>query len=337
MKLIEHILPDVENIPRVPILEGPTPVKFLEGISKFTGVEIWMKDDGVTSSLYGGNKARKFEFIIGEALVKKAQTLVTSGGTGTNHGVAAVVFGRKWGLRVVLHLFEQYLTEYSRMNYQALLKLADEVHVHARPEKAFIKAYVDARRRAHAFYVPPGGSTPVANLGYVLAALELWAQIDAGEAPFPEKIFVPAGSLGTACGLIVGSALIPQPFEIVLVRVVDRMAVNSLVVHYYLWRLKRLVTALGGKIVSQPVWHVEHTCFGRAYGEPTPEGLRAMELFHRYDNVRLEPVYTAKSAAALLKYARRNTKGPLLLWKTNSGVSADELLRRTSEDRIERD
>ena len=105
-----------QHLPWTPLVDAPTPVQPLEQISARLDREVWIKRDDKTSSEYGGNKPRKLEFLLGEALAQNRKRVVTGGGVGTNHGLATTIFGKQLGLRVTLGLFDQPVTAHVRNN-----------------------------------------------------------------------------------------------------------------------------------------------------------------------------------------------------------------------------
>lgn len=95
----------LSEMPRVKLAYLPTPLEEMENLSDFLGgPKLFVKRDDCTGLAFGGNKARKLEFIVGEALRKKANVLITSGGVQTNHGRMTVAAAVKFGLKPVLNL-----------------------------------------------------------------------------------------------------------------------------------------------------------------------------------------------------------------------------------------
>ncbi len=93
-----------KRISYLPLGEFPTPVHQLKNLGLNN---LWIKRDDLTSSIYGGNKIRKLEFILGEVKRKKKKTIVTMGATGTHHGLATAIFARQLGIDVTLLMFDQ--------------------------------------------------------------------------------------------------------------------------------------------------------------------------------------------------------------------------------------
>jgi D-cysteine desulfhydrase len=306
----------------------PTPVHPLTRLGSEVGhPALWVKRDDLTSPLYGGNKPRKLDFLLGQAIAKGSRTLVTMGGVGSNHLLATALHGRDLGLRTVGVVFPQPDSEHVRANLRAG-KIAGVELVHI-PSKYLLPAAVAVtlarlrlREGNRPELIPGGGSSPLGSLGFVNAGLELAAQVQAGELPEPEAVFVPLGTGGTAAGLALGFTLAGLSTRVVAVRVIDRLLANR---PRLLGRLRATAALcrsrdetpfparLGGNL------EIDHGYIGPGYGHPTSEGQRAVERFRDLEGLSLEQTYTGKAAAALLDRAR-STQRPLLFWLTLSSA-----------------
>lgn len=312
----------------------PTPVRRLEKLGREIHCEnIWIKEDDKSSEHYGGNKIRKLEFILADALRKKKKTILTYGGIGTNHGLATCIHGRCLGLNTLLLLVDQPVTDHVQENllldrhFGAQLCYArNTVGAALRTIGYFIS------KRGNVYYLPPGGSSPVGSLGFVAAAFELKKQIDAGELPEPKYIFVALGSKGSMSGLLAGSRLAGLSSKVIGVRVA------------YLWLANEKATAkLANDVISlmrrydktvpsikfsEEDIHIAHDCCGEGYGFCTPEGKEAKELLEKTENVKLDLTYTAKTFAALLNFVKTNkglNNAPILYWHTYNSVDLTQL------------
>jgi D-cysteine desulfhydrase len=306
----------------------PTPVAPLEGLGRGA---LWIKRDDSSSELYGGNKVRKLEFLLGQARKQGALTLVTMGGTGSNHLLATALHGRSLGMGTVGVVFPQPETEAVRRNLAAdraagveLIPIRSKYLLPGAVAWALARVRLTTGRPAA--LIPGGGSSPVGALGFVNAGLELAAQIDGGQLPRPEAVFLPYGTGGTAVGLAIGLALAGLPTRVVAVRVIDRLLANRP-------RLRLLARAVATLIrrhqpgVDLPAWpgdnlEIRQGYIGAGYGYPTDEAARALTAFGERAGIRLEATYTAKAAAAFLDEAR-NAGGPLLFWNTYSSANID--------------
>jgi 1-aminocyclopropane-1-carboxylate deaminase/D-cysteine desulfhydrase-like pyridoxal-dependent ACC family enzyme len=296
-----------ESVPWMSLGRFPTRVERIEGLVS-PKVELWVKRDDESGTRYGGNKVRKLEFLLGEARAKGVLRLATLGAVGSHHVLATAIYGHAAGFAVDAVVFPQPVTPHVRDQIVAdvasgatlwpvrtLLGVPWKVH--------------RLKRDAAAYWIAPGGSSPVGTLGYVSAGLELLEQTEAGLLPRPDVIFVALGSCGTAAGLLVGLGGAPSlagfQGELVGVRVVDRIVCNESATRRLAARTAALLSARGEDWFNQsraPTFCVEHEWFGGAYGRPTFAGENAVARAAAV-GLRLEPTYTGKTMAALLAAA----------------------------------
>src|SRR6266404_1608876 len=191
-------------IPRVELAQTPTPLLKLERLSERVGVELWVKRDDLTGLLESGNKVRKLEFLIGEALAQGADTLITCGTLQSNCCRTVAAVSARLGLRAVLAL------KGSRPPvYDGNLLLDD------------VLADLEARVRARGgrpYVIPESGATVVGALGYMACAREIREQTRHG-APDFDTIVITAFSGGSQAGLLMGKQLAGLRAEIVSVAV----------------------------------------------------------------------------------------------------------------------
>jgi 1-aminocyclopropane-1-carboxylate deaminase/D-cysteine desulfhydrase-like pyridoxal-dependent ACC family enzyme len=313
-----------ERLPWLQLGGGPTPVQHLEAPGDGRG-ELWVKRDDLTSPLYGGNKVRKLEYLLADALRSDAGRLITTGVVGSHHCLATAVHGRRVGLPTSLVLFPQPMTAHARHVAALNEAWADEIrHCSSFAAQPFVEAALRWRRRKDRPYViPGGGSNALGALGYVGGALELSEQVMRGELPRPDTILVAAGTLGTVVGLAVGAALTHVTDRIVAVRIVPSAIAN-------VWSLSRLVEGsvrlLADAGVPAPearrvVDRVDLVggYIGDGYGHPTAAGARSTAWFETRD-LPLDPTYTAKAAAAALDRVGRGSDRVILYWHTLSST-----------------
>jgi len=292
------------RVPWLPLGRFPTPAARLDGLLP-RSVELWIKHDDESGTVYGGNKVRKLEFLLGEAKARHARRLVTLGAIGSHHVLATAIYGQQAGFAVDAIVFPQPLTAHVRE--QMLADVAAGATLHPTRGYLGVPWHVWRQRRGDdALWIASGGSSPVGTLGYVSAGLELLEQIAAGELPRPDVIYVALGSCGTAAGLLVGLGGAPSlprlDARLVGVRVVDRAVSNESVTRRLAARTAALLAAHGEHWFDQfapPPFTVEHRFFGGAYGRATPESDEAVGLA-RERELMLEPTYTGKAMAALI-------------------------------------
>lgn len=224
---IERRFPALRGrLPRVCLTSLPTRVHRLVKLERELGAEqLWIKRDDESGALYGGNKPRKLEFVLGDALKRGRRTLLTFGGIGTHHGLATALCARSVGLRTILLLLPQPVTDHVRRSL--LLDYAAGAEMHYAPTVPLLTLQAlwlwtrEFLRGNWPYVVPVGGSSALGTLGHVNAAIELQEQIRAGELPEPEWIFAPLGTGGTVAGLVLGAKLAGLRARIVAVQVTD--------------------------------------------------------------------------------------------------------------------
>jgi D-cysteine desulfhydrase len=312
-------------LPWTPLGEFPTPVARLAQL----GCEnLWIKRDDMSSRVYGGNKVRKLEFILGRALSRGQPRLVTMGAIGTHHGLATATFGRALGIACTLLLFPQPVTERVRDTLRLLHRQGADLVYRPSLWRTLAAYYLEMRlRRPGAAFVFAGGSDPPGALGFVSAAFELKRQIEGGELPEPAVIVCPFGSGGTLAGLALGAAHAGLAGRVVGVRVTAaRLGPFAAATPGSVLSLMRRTQALlrrsapGVPDLKLRPPEVIDDYFGAGYGVPTAGGRRALELLKSREGIVLEETYTAKTVAAVLDLCRRSAPGtPVLYWHTCAG------------------
>jgi D-cysteine desulfhydrase len=315
------------RIPWVRLETSPSPVQRLENLGHD---DLWIKRDDVVSSVYGGNKVRKLEFVLANAIEKGKDRVVTMGALGTNHGLATAIFCRRIGLRCTLLLFDQPVTSYVRRNLLLAHQQGAELVYAKSVLRMGIHYYLHSRvKYRNAYFLYAGGSSLLGTLGAVSGALELAAQVEAGVCPAPDYVICPTASNGTMAGLALGFMLAGLPTRVIGVRVsmknlgplqlntpgtVSRMIKS---VHRLMARHSPSVPDLR---LEKPLL-LEDFC-GRGYGWPTPEGNRALEIFREREGIVLDPVYTGKTCAALLDFIERPDRADaaILYWHTYNSI-----------------
>jgi D-cysteine desulfhydrase len=317
------------ELERVALGAGPTPVRELTRLGDAGGTApLWIKDDGAFSR-FGGNKARKLEWLLADARRRGKRTILTGGALGTNHGLATALFARRLRMRTVLVLVPQPETEHVRRQLERMRAGGAELHLAPGVARAYALAASLMLRRASRplnlpYFVRPGGSVPLGCVGYVEAAIELSEQVEAGKVPEPSHVVVPLGSGGTAAGLLAGLKLAGLRSRLVCVLVNDLVRVDERTVARLARRTLRLLRKRGASVreveLAAADVELERGWLGPGYGHSTPAADRATELFGEREHVVLEPVYTAKAVAALLDLNRRGAfgPGPVLYWHTYS-------------------
>ncbi|WP_437496829.1 1-aminocyclopropane-1-carboxylate deaminase/D-cysteine desulfhydrase [Sorangium sp. So ce1099] len=319
-------LPELAGqVPWRPLAHAPTPVVPCAAIEGYLGRGgVWVKRDDLISPLYGGNKVRRFEFLLADAERRGARTLVTVGGLASTQVTATALFGRALGFAVTAVLFDQPLT---RFGQRALLagaaSGAELVHGGGYAATA-VRALRALRRAERPYFILPGASAALPCLGYVDAMLELAEQVRRGEAPRPDRIVVASGTGGTLAGLALGAAMLGWPTTVVGVRITERIASNRAVVRYEIASMKRLLARRAPRFTRRRLpaarFAIDHRAIGPGYGAPTPASVEAIPEVERLIGVPGEVTYSAKALAALREIGREHPGETILLWQTLSSA-----------------
>lgn len=314
------LYPSLEpTLPRVPLCRLPTGVERAEKIEGEAGTgPLYVKRDDQSAPEYGGNKARKLEWVLGCAQQRGATRVMTFGGLGTNHGFATAFYAARLGIACELVLVDQPLTDAVRR--RLLLQQAAGARLfYGRniPQTALV-ALARLARHPRTRIIPAGGSSTWGTLGFVNAGLELAQQIEAGQVPEPARLYVACGTGGTAVGLALGLALARLRTQVVAVLVTDILAPSR----SHLLRLGRRTLALlrrAGAEIGDSAFELridlDHGFVGSGYGHPTPAGVSAVRWAEQLGDLRLDGTYTGKALAALLARERGRDE-PVLFWNS---------------------
>lgn len=304
---------------------APSPVRRVQGADT-SGVEVWVKDEGAYGDGgWGGNKVRKLEWLLPEARRRGAGTVLTFGALGTNHGLATALYARDAGLHAAVAVVDQPLDEHVERQFALLCASGASVHrtrTKARTVAALPWLLARHAQGRHLPYVfPAGGSNAVGVLGTVEAALELAAQVRAGDLPEPSHVVCAVGTGGTAAGFALGLALAGLPTRVHAVVVNDQLRLDERQMLRLAGRTARLLRRRGADVptpeLAGRLW-VDRGALGPGYGHPTREAAAAIDLGARH-GVHLDPVYTGKAFAALLRAADAGDygAGPVVLLQTH--------------------
>lgn len=325
-----------EKLPRFPLGDFPTPVGRLSHLGHDN---LWIKRDDLTSHVYGGNKVRKLEFTLADALGRGCRQVITMGGIGTNHGLATAIFCREAGLACKLLLFHQPVNHHVKQNLLLFCAHGAKPRYLKGVLRTGASLLITQRLlNPGAYILEAGGSSPVGTVGLVNAMFELAEQIRSGLMPEPRYIFCPLGTSGTMAGLSLGALLAGLSTTVMGVRVtmasvgpVD-IATPKTVENLMrkTWRLLKKWSMAIPDIAISPQ-HVINDYVGQGYGCATRECKAALDLLQEKENITLDPTYTAKAFAALLDYIEkppyRNV--PILYWHTYNSADLTARLRST--------
>ena len=305
------------SLPRYPLATLPTPLQRARNLESALGPRcprIYLKRDDLTGLAFGGNKARKLEYLVADALANDATVLVTEGAAQSNHARMTAAAARVAGLRSMLVLDARHGSEIAG---NLLLDHLLEAEVRIVPDKvarSALMASVGAELRAageRPYVIPTGGSVPLGAAGYVAMVAELLTQlVSIGEAP--SRLYFATGSLGTQARLVVGARAFSAPFTVYGVAV-EPPGAKQLADGVTLANDTAAMLGLPRDFpsafnVSDIAIDGEFT--GPAYGVLTEEGSDAIRLLARTEAVFLDPVYSGKAMAAVIAHARGGELDP---------------------------
>ena len=309
----------LDQFPRVRFAHLPSALEEMPNLSRaLGGPELWVKRDDQIGLGIGGNKVRKLEFLMGEALAKGARKVVTFGGPQSNHVRQTASAARKLGLEPILFLLGREPGEYKgnllldRL-YGARLKFLDlgesggrlSLERAIRAMKAAAMLFPDVGWH-DTYIIPVGGHSPTGILGYVNAAFELAEQAEEKGLKV-DYVVTAAGTGGTMAGLLVGFRLLGAQTKVIGIDVGR------------LWRgfrksiartASKVARLLGEKVTFEEEDVLLYEDYvGEAYAHPTPECLEAIRLLARQEGLVLDPIYTGKAMAGLIDLIRRGVLG----------------------------
>ena len=300
----------LNRLPRIPLAALPTPLQDAPNLSAELGVRVLVKRDDLTGLAMGGNKARKLEFIVADALAEGADVLLTSAAAQSNFCRMTAGAARRAGMRADLVLRStgdepvqgNLLLDYL---FGAAVRFTTNTDPYADDTRQMLLDWADEERsaghRPYLVYIH-GGSRPgaLATVGYVDGAIELSAQLDK-RAVSADHLYVAVGSGGTLAGLALGLRRLGRSTRVVGVCVSELSAVVGP-------KTTEFADA-GAALLDVPSISARDVILvddqrGPAYGVPTDAGLDALELLARTEALVANPVYTGKALAALIADVR---------------------------------
>ncbi|MDY0341016.1 MAG: pyridoxal-phosphate dependent enzyme [Coriobacteriia bacterium] len=316
-----------EQLPHVPLGVFPTPVERYDDLAREFGIgELWVKRDDLSGKVYGGNKVRKLEVLLADALRAGALELVTFGAAGSNHALATAAYGQRLGFRVDLFLTPQPITEHVRRNL--LLDHTFGAFMHHSLDAASARRdaaeHVELRTKETGvapYMIPLGGTNPLAVTGMLDAGLELAMQAFQGELSEPDVVYVAAGSLGTAAGIAIGLAVGESAAEVRAVRVTSAEIASQGKLDALIEEALDLACAMDTSCVGisdiVPSARLVEGFYGDGYGTPMPE-VEAAVVRARAAGLVLDGTYTGRAFAALIAAAATGALADkcVVLWDT---------------------
>jgi D-cysteine desulfhydrase family pyridoxal phosphate-dependent enzyme len=308
--------------PRFPLATLPTPLEEAPRLREALGgparcPRILIKRDDLTGLAFGGNKARKLEFLVADARRTGATVLVTTGAEQSNHARMTAAAARVAGMGASLVLTAKRPDPSPQGNLLLDYLLGAEVHFIPAPADpkiaigdleaetvARVMADLEARGE-RPYLIPVGGSSPVGALGYVEGTRELLEQLRGEKV---SRLYYAAGSRGTQAGLVLGAEVYGAPYRLAGIAVSGGEPEKT-------QRAVRLANGAAAMLgvtarVGPEDVATDSGYIGPGYAIPTPGGMEAISLLARHEGIFLDPVYTGKVMAGLIDHIRRGVAGP---------------------------
>ena len=335
LPLFERYPSLVARISHVRLAVLPTPVEALTRLGSILGAaQLYVKRDDLSGETYGGNKVRKLELLLAAALEDNARAVLTFGAAGSNHALATTLYAKQLGLESISMLVPQHNAYAVRRNLLmghhvgARLCLCPTVEAIAAAAREISSEHIKRYGRVP-HVIPAGGSSPLGSISFVSAALELKKQVDAGDLPEPDALYVASGTMGTWVGLLLGLRVAGLKTRVEAIRVTGGEFTSEAGGRKLFHATNALLHEEDGAfpLVDFPERHfvLRDEFLGEEYALYTREGVEAVTRAKEEAGLKLEGSYTGKAFAAFLADAASGAlDGKVaLFWNTYNGRELD--------------
>lgn len=298
----------VDKLPRIKLAKLPTPLEEMPNLTRaLGGPKLWIKRDDLTGMAFGGNKERGVEFIMADAIQKKADVIITAGDVQSNHTRAVAAAASKLGLKVVLALKGEEPQEYDGNLLLDCLFGAETKVVQGDWEQVVLimeQAAKELEKNGHKPYiVPNSGSYPIGAIGYFDLMLELVKQAERANLNI-NYIIHASGSGGTQAGLILANKTLRTGIKIL------GICVESNIKKWLTGKIVEIANGMTELLDLRVTVHNKDITLiddyvGKGFGVVTPEAVKAIKLVAQTEGILLDPVYTSKAMAGLIDLIKR--------------------------------
>ncbi|MGD9637259.1 MAG: D-cysteine desulfhydrase family protein [Pirellulales bacterium] len=325
---MSRILEAINRLPRIRLAKLPTPVDELANLAReLGGPRLLVKRDDLTGLAGGGNKTRKLEFLVADALAKGCDTLITAGGPQSNHCRQTAAAAAIAGLQC--HLVLGGEPQLPRGNLLLDQLLGATIHWTPRPQRnARMGTLSDELRAAgrKPYPIPIGGSTPLGAIGYVVAMFELAEQL-ANRGESVDHLNFATSSGGTQAGIMLGAKLAGFAGHVTAISI-DQVP-DSESNEKFLSGVCDIANGAAALLDSDTRLTVDdfvtnYDYLGGGYGVVGDSEREAIRLLARHEGLLIGPVYTARAAGAMVDLVRRgefNRAETVLFWHTGDDVT----------------
>ena len=329
----------LEKLPRARLGFFPTPLERLDRLSEQLGIHLYIKRDDFTGiNLFGGNKVRKLEYLLGQAVRDGATHAITYGATQSNHAMETAAACRRLGIQPILYLTAVVPPRPEELRANLLLDHVLGAEIHIIPiEPGETEAEAEARsfamgaERAAALNaggqvcvdIPMGGASALGSVGFAAAMVELQEQAEALSGLRFARIYHSTGTGGTMAGMHAGRAMLGMDAQIVSVAASPKDELAYIDKVFALCR--SVLAAIGSDAMPEyGAMHLDLTQWQPGYEQPSEAASEAIHLLARTEGLFVDPVYTGKALAALLADALEGRIGQdenVLFWHTGGATA----------------
>lgn len=325
----------LKKMPKVKLGFFPTPLQRLDRLSEELGVEIYLKRDDLTGiSQFGGNKIRKLEYLMADAIMENADTVYTYGASQSNHAMQTATACNRLGLHPLLFLTDIIGSDLSRPEGNLLLDRILGAEIHLEPllgeslKDTSIRVHRKAKERINAlekegrrcYEIPMGGANAIGSLGFAEAFVEI-AEEFLSRGLKADYLYHATGTGGTLAGLIAGKKLLESETRIMSIGVgIGGDGYKEKVMEFANGALDLLGRE---ERVNEEDIDVYESYYGEGYEVPSEEGSKAIRLLARTEGIFLDPVYTAKAFSGMLDHIEKGIieKGSrVIFWHTGGAT-----------------
>ncbi len=302
----------LSRFPRVSLAHLPTPLEPMPRLSKaLGGPNLWIKRDDCTGLSSGGNKTRKLEFLMADAVEKGADTIITQGATQSNHARQTTAAAAKLGMECHVLLEDRTSSEdpsyvyngnvlLDQLHGSSISKRAGGTDMNAAMEEVAQQLRDEGKKP---YIIPGGGSNEIGALGYVNAGLELLHQANSQNLKIDHLVHA-TGSAGTQAGLVLGLEASNSGIPVYGVGVRAPKQKQEEMVYSLAERTADYMGLKPGVIQREAV--VANSDYvGDGYGVPTPAMVEAIKMLASLEGILLDPVYSGKGMSGLIDLIRK--------------------------------
>jgi len=287
-----------------------TPIHKLDNISKEVGCSIYIKRDDMTGYAFGGNKLRKLDYLIKDALDKGCDTLLTYGGPQTNHGRLTASVAARFDMKCIIIMDGKKPKEASGNIILDLMMNADLYFNDNLEEKDSVREEIIKKyeSKGHKIYeIPVGGSSELGILGYFDAVEEINSQTNKQDLDL-DFIVCGYGSAGTYGGLLLGKKFFNNKYEVIGVSVSEKSEEQISEDLEYMNRAANKYN-MGVKVTRDDLW-IEKDFVGKGYNIPDEETRKMIYYVAAKEAVILDPCYTGKAFRGMINLIKEGKIAP---------------------------